>query len=512
MDVRERVAELEGLGYDPIPLHAGTKRPLMADWPRLAPAVQWAAAPFDANVGLRGGGELHAAFLDCDDRTQPGTADTVRRILAGMGYLPDGDYPFTRTASGLGGHIYVRLTATLPGNYRELRHEVGAGELRYGPGSMVVAPGSVVGGQEYALLAGDLRQLPALDPNDIREFITLDTAPTSTPVPTIPRLAYALLTANADTLARYATRSEAEQACLASLIGAGHDFASIVVLFMTHPCAGKFAELRRKSEESALRWLRRSYSTATAWSEKHESAGRTLARQAQQWALSAPWPGRTGSTDRAVFLAHTEIARAAGALTYAASVRRLAELAGVNAMTAVRANRRLVAAGTVAYDTAHIGTLASLYTLAGVMRRAYTSSQSECVEVYALRTTITADAFRYRGLGKAALEVWTHLQAQPGMTAGELTTATGRNRSTVNRALARMARLVDPASGEVLRLVERDGDGWRAVTADLEAVARAVGTTGTGTRQRAKHDGERAGFRRAMARARAADTPERAKD
>jgi type IV secretory pathway TrbL component len=74
-----------------------------------------------------------------------------------------------------------------------------------------------------------------------------------------------------------------------------------------------------------------------------------------------------------------------------------------------------------------------------------------------------------------------------------------------------MERIVDVETGEILRLVEADGDGWRAVESDMDAIARAVGTAGAGARQRAKHQEERAGFERAIARARAGTTPENAR-
>jgi hypothetical protein len=55
------------------------------------------------------------------------------------------------------------------------------------------------------------------------------------------------------------SRSEAEQSLITSLINAGHDFASVLALFMRYPCAGKFSELRVESEKKAESWLRHSY-------------------------------------------------------------------------------------------------------------------------------------------------------------------------------------------------------------------------------------------------------------
>jgi hypothetical protein len=73
--------------------------------------------------------------------------------------------------------------------------------------------------------------------------------------------------------------------------------------------------------------------------------------------------------------------------------------------------------------------------------------------------------------------------------------------TTVYRNLAKLARIVDAATGEVFRLVEPgDGDTWRALEADLDGIARAIGTAGAGERQKQKHERERAGWRLAIDR------------
>lgn len=510
MNARALAAEYEGLGFDTLPLTYDTKDPLpgLVGWQQRASAVLWAAAPDDSNVALRGGGDIHAVFIDADDKNRPGTADNVRRLLNGWGIYTDGDVPIVRTASLIGNHFYLRTTVHLAGDSRRLCPELGAGELRYGSGAYVVAPGSVVDGHPYELVAGDLRQLPALDFQDLRYLANVELATgtaASKATPRLPRKAWALL--RGQNTERYPSRSEAEQAILASLVGAGFDFENVLLLFTTNPAAGKFGEMWRKSERNALRWLRLSYSNAVKWSEASESAGRKRGREAQRWALSVPWPGRVGSTDRAVYLAHCEIARRSGVLSYAAPVRTLAELAGVAYLTAQRSNLRLVEHGLVRHDRTHVGTLAATYQLEPV-HSYITSTQTEGVEVIQL-CTLDNDAFRRAGLGKAAGELLAHLRLHPGLTAAELAESTGRHISTVRRALGRMARLVDPLTGEVLRLVESDGDTWRAVDdVDLTAVARAVGTSGAGARQKLKHQKERRDFRQAMVRAEAATTQE----
>lgn len=494
----EAVAEYLDQGYDAIPLRPGAKIPAFSRWQYTSPAAQWAQTPNPdrCNIGLRAGGAQQAVFIDCDDKEDPQTSANVKRILAGMGLMPDGDYPFVATASGKGGHVYARLSVPLEGHYKRLRGDLGTGELRYGPASMVVAPGSIVDGRTYQLLVGGLDQVPVLDLGDARLFADVEPASSSTKKRKIPRKAYDLIRGKPH---QYPTNSEAEQYIIVALIGAGYDFDDILSVFQRHPCAGKFASLRAVSERNAIRWLRLSYSNARRWSEGHESEGRKLGREVQRWVLSRPWPGVTGNSDMVVILAHAEICKLAGALVYAAPIRRLAELAGVAYLTAQRANVRLLNAGLVQLERSHVGTLGALYRLTGAQTY-ITSTQGDCEEVIHLCAD-TTDAFEYMGLGKSALLVWQYLRQSPGMTRAELVRATGKSRDTVRRALARMSCLVDEASGEVLRLVEPDGERWHALEPELETVARVVGTAGAGQRRKDKHAKDRANFQRAVARA-----------
>ena len=193
--------------------------------------------------------------------------------------------------------------------------------------------------------------------------------------------------------------------------------------------------------------------------------------------------GAGAASDRAVFLAHAEIARQAGKLEYAASVRRLAEAAGISLDTAQKANRRLLEAGLVESVSPAFATAANVYALSGQSQ--YTSPQVYRGEVY--QVCPSDDLWRYRGLGKRAAAIWQYLHTHPGATVAELADATGCCVKTVRRAIGKMGRLVDPETAEVMRLVEPDGAGWRAVDADLEAVARAVGTAGAAEKQRRTH-------------------------
>lgn len=494
-DRLQAAAEYEALGFDTLPLLAGTKDPACFDWPRRDPAEMWAEAPTGANVGIRAGGPAGVAVLDCDERTRPGTYANAQNWLFGLGYEP-GSYPTVKTASGRLGHIYLALVGVLPGHYRELHTEFGAGEFRYGPGAQWAAPPSIVTGNTYTLAGGDFRQLPRVTVADVLPLLKNKSLEARPERPAIPGRAWQLLQGRG--LDNYPSRSEAEQALLVMLANAGHDFATVLRLFQTHPAAGKFAELHAADPDNARRWLGLSFAKAQAWAAQ-PSAGRRLADALRGWAHSRAWPGRAGLYDQAVYLAHLGIAHRAGREHYGAASRELAELAGVSHVSANAATRRLVAAGLLKVQQAGTVSRPTVYRLVGQDVHKLTTPTPPFVRE--CKVFAAHDAFRPGGLGKSAAQVWALLQAGP-QTVADLATQTGRTPRTVRAALKRMARIVEPVTGEiVLTMVEREGEKWQALPGvDLDHVARVTGTAGKGKAQRARHRQERQSHRQALAR------------
>ncbi len=114
------------------------------------------------------------------------------------------------------------------------------------------------------------------------------------------------------------------------------------------------------------------------------------------------------------------------------------------------------------------------------------------------------EAFRERGLGHSAAQIFDLLSQGEALTINEISKRTGRGRTTVWRVLGRMAQILDPSTGEMLAMVERDGKKWRACDGvDLDAVARVVGTAGASKRQHEQHERERAAHRQALLHGRA---------
>ena len=54
-DILEYRAKYEDLGFDTLPLRAGTKKPLCKEWPKREPSDMWAEAPDDLNIGIQNG-------------------------------------------------------------------------------------------------------------------------------------------------------------------------------------------------------------------------------------------------------------------------------------------------------------------------------------------------------------------------------------------------------------------------------------------------------------------------
>jgi hypothetical protein len=494
MDIRQARADYEELGMDTLPLHPGKKDPVVHRWPRLDSVQMWQNAPLNANIGIRTGGGL--AVLDCDDKKQPGTFDKAVDWLAGLGLMP-GEYPVVQTASNVGRHIYLLIWGSISGNYRLLASDFGAGELRYGSGAYVVAPPSVIiDGGSYLLVDGDFRQTPRVAIEDLIPILSNKDIVYKKTATNIPRNSWFIL--HGHNIENYKSRSEAEQALIVGLINGGHSFESVLTLFMSYPCAGKFKELYAKNPKKAIAWLKWSYDNGANWSENHESEGRRLAKESIRWAESSPWPGKTGAIDRDVFIAHATIASRAGQLEYAASCRTLAEMAEVATQTARNSTIRLCNAGLLKLSKPAIGEYSNVYRLE-VDKHVHFLTTPCCEEVS--KYVQPKDIFRTRGLGKSAGLIYSTLQSGPA-SIKELAEVTGKNPKTVTRALKRMKNITNNSTGEVISIVEKDGNKWRAISVDYEQVAVILGINGAGDRQHERNAKQRIAYLRSLERRR----------
>ncbi len=138
------------------------------------------------------------------------------------------------------------------------------------------------------------------------------------------------------------------------------------------------------------------------------------------WASSRSWPGRTGSTDRAVFIAICKRMRMDGGMPFRATVREVAELAGVDKMTVNRSMKRLQSAGHIRAET-KMGLNAVSLLLPDDFRQQRTNELPTVGSAYTLVGTNVCtkfanhDAWHALALGKSALACWSVLMGSPAV-------------------------------------------------------------------------------------------------
>jgi DNA-binding MarR family transcriptional regulator len=222
-----------------------------------------------------------------------------------------------------------------------------------------------------------------------------------------------------------------------------------------------------------------------------------------------PWRGTGGASDWAVLTAHLSVARRTAKLTYDASVREIAEIAGVHASTVSRAHRRLIAGRWLRRSTRRRRLHADTWTLRVPSERprpdrntqtspvveverpdrnTQTSPPGGCEECVASSPSAGAagDAWRWRrGLGKSAQRIWERL-LRP-RTARDLARCLGVTTRTVQKHLVVLARF---------DLAVRDGTGnWRRGAVSPDGAAARLGALGIGLHQRLQHQEQRAAYR-----------------
>lgn len=500
-EVRNALNEYLSLGFDTLPLAAGTKdRPISRGWQNLEPHRMWRYASSDSNIAIRCGGDIHLAVIDCDEKNQKGTVKKFVDYFSGLGLSP-GDYPMIQTASGIGRHLYFKMDEEITGNYKTLSNHFGAGEFRYGSGAYVVAPPSKINNSgSYQILDGSFYSLPTLAQKDFLPLLKDQSFQVENRNQNkhIPRRTMNLL--NGKSLYQYSSRSEGEQAIILGLINGRFDFKHTLNLFKKYPAFGKFSEINERNPERAEKWLKHSYDKAFNYSENHSSPGRQEAEKIMYWANNRPWKGRTGSYDKQVFLAHAGIAWKAGRISnYAASCRCLAEVAGISHVAASNATNRLCDMELITRIAPAIADCAALYQIniekINGARQTFTLPSPPSVRK--CKDLSNHDAFRWAGLGKSAGEVYSALSKKP-MTIEELALSTGRHERTVKRALRKITRIVDGVTGELIEMVGCDGEKWYAKEVNLDYLAKMIGTFGAKQRQIKKHKHERKLHRRSL--------------
>jgi len=292
----------------------------------------------------------------------------------------------------------------------------------------------------------------------------------------------------------YPSTSEAVQAVALSAVNAGWgetDFLEV----MSNPRFTLAAEAIAKRGDAdhgkLTSWLARSWIKATDYAEAHpahDPATVITLERLEAAGRARPWPGRTGSSDRAVYLALLEKAQRASAMDVDCSERELEQLALLGSRNTVRAalkrldDQRLISpvrAGTERWGaTWRIEDVSDPHL-----------SHPE-IEVCGAGLEAAHDLWRNgAGLGKSPQRVYERLLVEPAI-AEDMAASVGLSKRTMDRALERL---------KVFGLAEKSGRVWRPLAADKDALARDIGVLGKSAAQAARHRREREAHNRLLA-------------
>lgn len=143
---------------------------------------------------------------------------------------------------------------------------------------------------------------------------------------------------------RYAGRSHMALAVAAGLRSCGYDYATYRVVMEKNPCGAKYhALMAGEGTEDPESFLLRTWEKAAQQLSPEEILA-TISN-ARSAIRAAAWPGRTGTTDRAVMLALCELGTASGTTSLTFGSRRIAEVAQIEDRTVRKALNRLVDSG-----------------------------------------------------------------------------------------------------------------------------------------------------------------------
>jgi len=411
------------------------------------------------NVGIILGAPSHNLYVvDCEDRDLfEQFAAQVRAVIGRT----------TTVTSGRGGHIWLRA------DFPVKPHSYQGFEIK-GQGNYVLAPpsrhpdGPIYTFNEPSIYIARANQLP---------FVHLEA---ETP-PKIPRLAHDIFRGRGP---QYKSRSERDQAFIASLANAGFAPDQIKNFILSAQYESKFREMFYAREEAALKWLARSFNAVRILGDRPEFAeAQDIARRWRQWAASVPWSGRHGCVDKAVFLAHLAIAERAGKLEYHASVRDVAELAQMSRDAVSKSQHRLRELCLITQLDRGKVYAASVYGLnpkpEAPQARTLPQLNHTVIECQSLRDSPEHAIWEQRGLGRTARAIYESLRGSPVATQKALAEQSGRGRATIERILPKLIRH---------GLVAHTERGYEAVReVDWLNLARELGVTHIAWERRRRH-------------------------
>lgn len=278
---------------------------------------------------------------------------------------------------------------------------------------------------------------------------------------------------------RYDSRSEHEYALIVNLVKDGWNFEQIYSLFEIH---AKENTHYREKNDYRHRWLKNSFDKASQYLSSNVRDIDTVINGLYAYADNPfNFPGRAGHTDRAVFLSIINIARRTGRIKgIGASTREIAEMAGINRLTADKSLKRISELEKVQNEFCKNGF--SIYPNIFNIKIEIISYDVKPTHIEGF---VDHDLFRHRGLGKTGLQLFKCFIENPDkeLNFSELVQKTNLNKMTVSRKIKLMVSL---------KIIEKNLTAYKFIkNCSLDEAASMLGTYGKKEKQHSIHREER---------------------
>jgi hypothetical protein len=249
------------------------------------------------------------------------------------------------------------------------------------------------------------------------------------------------------------------------------------------------AKILEKTETAAWAYLDRCWDKAIEFVSRNPPISNRETALRQVRAIRAAidrldWSHPTGPIDYAVLMVHLDIAETLANLGYAASIRRIADKAGVTKDTVMAAHARL--SRFLICLPVSVGRTSrwKLRTAAARDSNNLPTCEEYCPNQ---RDGSDHDVWHHWGLGKGCWRAWNVLSVNGGLTSSELA---DRLRSKPPTTIDRLERL--RRSG----LTRCSCSHWYRVERDLEEVAAELGTLGRLAARKGRHRAEQEHYER----------------
>lgn len=401
------------------------------------------------------------------------------------------------------GRFHVYLRCNVPVRCKKLK-QFGC-EIK-GGGGYWLAPPSVAKGGQYRILSGEYEKILEVRLDEIPELGLTEWVPANRlslshkaqnrefalerPVDVTLRHWQAICMGRLGNLSGV-SRSETEFATVYHLISMGwskqeiHSFFSEYAHFST-----KFAEKERRRQSGYFEVTFQNAESAF-WRDILKDSLRLslLKAMAVLGSESGFFAGRNAAIDKASAMYLMTIAYRSNKEEVGASLREIAENAGSAPNTVRQSLGRLCELGYVKLVRLGSFRAASVYDIRPLVDKVRNRGTVEVsrpklwqILQWVVRKPSGGDAFRRAALGKAGHQLLQFLHLNPDSPLDAIESGVTSRRKTVRKHLERLVSL---------GMVEFVGGVYRAVDADLNAIASRLGTSGLALRQRQRHEAQR---------------------